>query len=162
MRWIDLVLLLILASFAANGVMQGMLRQLAAMAGFLVGLIVASVLYEPLAAHFATSLESKVALGPLFFVVILLSIWILANLLGFAGQRRARDRDSSWLDELGGALLGLITGVLLLALLASGTLALGLAVGQRIEASIMGAWLLAVARRASMILREWLTWPGLT
>ena len=36
MRWIDLVLLLILASFAANGVMQGMLRQLAAMAGFLV------------------------------------------------------------------------------------------------------------------------------
>ena len=55
MSAIDVGLLIILASFMANGLMQGMLRQLLGMLGFLLGLFLASHLYPALAFVIARS-----------------------------------------------------------------------------------------------------------
>ena len=146
MSWVDLGLVIILAAFAVNGLWQGMLRVLGGLIGFIVGLVAAMALYRPLAVALARVTRVRIALEPLAFAIILLGCWITINLLAFAAQRRSRQEEDNWLDDLGGALLGLGTGLLVLGVLVTGTVALGLPVGRHLRASPIGAWLLRLTR----------------
>jgi uncharacterized membrane protein required for colicin V production len=47
MSWVDGVLLLLLAAFTANGAFLGLIRQLAALVGLLLGLTLAVLFYHP-------------------------------------------------------------------------------------------------------------------
>jgi len=164
MPWVDLALLIILASFAVNGLMQGFIRQVAGLAGLLCGLVLASAFYRGLAASLALSFGFATDLEPLAFVVILLGVWILANLMAAVARGRLRSAGPEgeatyWPDDLGGAALGLVAGVLILASLALGVLRLGLPIGRQVQASRVGAWLLEVADHAGGILSRWLDLP---
>lgn len=159
MSWMDWALIVLLASFAVHGLMEGLIRQLAGLVGFLAGLILASVLYRGLAARLSLSFDSAIALEPLIFVTILLGVWILANLVGIVSRKRSRDEDSNWPDDLGGALLGLVSGVLMLAILSAGVVQLGIPIGKEIQASQVGTWLLGIAECASRILSGWIAVP---
>ena len=154
MPWMDLSLVLIIASFALNGLMQGLIRQTTSLAGFFLGVILASLFYRSFSSWLGRAVGSFSAPEPFAFVVILLGVWILANLFGFAAQRRSPN-DSNWPVDVGGAFVGLISGVLVLAVLAAGTVALGLAVGDQIEASRLGGWLLHVATDVGDVLSPW-------
>ena len=146
MSWIDLGFIIILAAFAANGLWQGALRQLGGLIGFIVGLVAAMALYRPLAIALARVTRVRIGLEPLAFAVLLLGCWITINLLAFAAQRRSRQEEDNWFDDLGGALLELCTGLLVLAVLVAGTVALGLPLGRHLQASPIGAWLLRLTR----------------
>jgi uncharacterized membrane protein required for colicin V production len=134
MSWTDIVLLFILAGFVVNGVTQGMLRQLLASGGFIAGLALGAALYRPLAAYLPVGGE------PLAFLIIMLGLWVLASLAGVLLHRRGK-KDEQWADDLGGALLGLATGVLLLGLLIAATTVLRVPAAEQAAMSTVGAWL---------------------
>lgn len=159
MTWMDLAIIIILAAFTLNGLIKGMLRQLANLAGFLAGLILAALLYPLIAARVARPTVGGILLDPLLFVVILLSVWILANLLAFAAQKRSRGRADNWADDLGGALLGFISGVLLLSVLAVAAVNWALPMGPQIKGSRLGRWLLLVASYEARFLLRWIPLP---
>lgn len=149
----DLALLIILASFAANGLMQGMVRQLLGMLGFLLGLFLASNLYPRLAAALARNPRLVLAAQPAAFAVILLGVWISANMLGFVLRRSVRPSDRDWPDDVAGGLLGLVTGVLLLSTLILGMTQLGMQLGAALARTQVGAWLVS----ASQTILEWIS-----
>lgn len=161
MPWVDLGIVIVLAGFAVNGLMRGMIRQLTSLAGFLVGLILALVLHRGLALQLASVARFDIALEPLVFVVIFLSVWILASLMGFAAQRRSRDEEDNWVDDVGGSLLGLVTGLVMLSILAAGLVRLGLPLARQVRASPIGAWLLAGASLVGHCLSRWVSVPWL-
>lgn len=150
----DVALIFIIAWFSFNGLMQGLVRQITNLAGFFLGLALAAYSYRPLAQILVLYAGLDVVPEPLAFVMILLGVYILANLLGFITQSRKRDGDN-WTVDLGGAFLGLIAGILLMAVFAAGALALGLGVGKRIGASVVGGWLLGVAADVGDVLSGW-------
>ena len=154
MSSMDVALVFIIAWFAFNGLMQGLVRQITNLAGFFLGLGLAAYFHRPLAQILVLYAGQDMSLEPLAFVLILLGVYILANLLGFVAQSRKRDGDN-WTVDLGGAFLGLIAGILLMAVLAAGTLALGLSVGKRIGASVVGGWRLGVAADVGDVLSGW-------
>ena len=161
MPWVDLGLIIVLAGFAFNGLMRGMIRQLTSVAGFLVGLTLALFLHRGLALRLASVAEFGVVLEPLVFVVIFLGVWILANLFGFLVQRRSREEESDWIDDLGGLLLGLATGLVVVSILCAGLVQLNLPVGRQVEASTIGVWLLAGASFVGRSLSKWVSVPWL-
>jgi membrane protein required for colicin V production len=160
MSWLDLVLVAVLAAFAANGVMQGFIRQIASLVGFLLGLSLASALYSPLAARFAPTVDSEITLGPLIFAGILLGVWGLVSLGGIVLRKRSRKKDSNWPDDLGGALLGLASGVVVLAMLLAGMAGLDRSFARQVEDSRLGARLLDVTWEIMRALPAWLSLPA--
>ena len=156
MGYADWLLLLILAAMAVNGLWQGLARQVAGLLGLLIGLVVATALYQPLARALAGVVGGRLALQPLAWVVLLLACWIVANLLGLAARRRAQVNEEDWLDATGGALLGLLSGILLLGGLVAGTVALGVPIARPLAASQVGGWLLDLYRLLGAYLPVWL------
>lgn len=161
MNWVDVGIAIILAAFALNGLTKGLLRQLTSLAGFALGLLLATALYPSVARRLGQATASDIALEPFAFVVIFLSIWVLANLVGFWAHRRSAAQQDDWVDDLGGTLLGLATGWLLLSVLAVVAVQWRLGAAHAIEASRLGAWLLASAAQGARLLSRWMPLPWL-
>jgi uncharacterized membrane protein required for colicin V production len=156
MEAIDLALLIILASFVANGLMQGMVRQLLAMLGFLLGFGLAALFYPHLTALLVRHVAWIGAPEPLAFAIILLGIWVLANILGFVLRKALQPTARDWLDDVGGTLLGLFSGILITALAVVGMAQLGADMAREIQESHVGAWLMRVAQFLLDQISPWL------
>ncbi|MFH1086410.1 MAG: CvpA family protein [Chloroflexota bacterium] len=155
MAWPDLALLVILAAFALNGAYQGLSRQLLNALGLVLGLVLAGLFYRPLAGLLARSLYREVAI-PAAYVIILLGVWIAANLAGFRLRGAARSNQQDWVDALGGALLGALTGIVLLGIAIAGAASLGIPLGVRLAESAVGAWLVGGVALLRGMLGPWL------
>lgn len=141
----DLVLLLVLAAFACNGILQGMLRQLVSAGGFVVGLLLAQAFYRPLSAGLGAFIAAEGLREAYAFAGTILGVWLLANLVAILARRRTRQEGSNWADDIGGALVGLCTGVLALMIVCLGMVRLGTLFAEEIAASTIGGWLLRTA-----------------
>jgi uncharacterized membrane protein required for colicin V production len=144
MPWLDLTLVIILLGFAAYGLSQGFIRQLTNLLGFFLGLGLAIALYAPLTARLAPIYGSEVTLGPILFVAILLGVWGSCSATGLLVWKRAQARGDTWGDDVGGALLGLASGVLALAVFLAGLSELDRSFARDVESSRIGSRLLHI------------------
>ena len=144
MSWIDLVFVIILTAFIINGLIQGLVRQLASLLGFVLGLALALIFYRGLAGLLTSSSAAALALAPIAFVMILLATWGLGALAGLLLRRKARTEEKDWQDDLGGALLGLVSGLLVLAIFVAGVSQADSALSQQLRDSRLTGWLVDV------------------
>lgn len=154
MSWVDLALVILLCAFMANGYYQGFVRQVASFLGFILGFGLAFTLYRVIGNWLAPSAALQATTEAIVFVVILFSVWIVSNLLGFGARERLRSRpsDKRSNDDIGGALLGLLTGILVVAILVYGIAHLGIPPADEIRESFIGAWLLETIANVGPIL----------
>lgn len=164
MNWTDGVLVLLLAAFVVHGVMIGLVRQLAGMAGLLLGLALALLLFRPLAFWLVRATRWRINPEATAFLILFLGIWVATNLAAFAYRPhpQGKDRDADWADALSGGAFGLLSGALMLSVLVAGTVWLEMPVGRALSVSPVGAWLLRVAAAVAQMLSRWLPlpWPG--
>jgi len=146
MASIDVVLLLVLLMFLADGLWRGLTREMASFLGLVAGLIVATMLYRPLGRMLGGLAPTPGVALPLAWVALMLGCWIVANLIGLAARRRARDRDESW-DRLGGGLLGLLGGVIILGVALNLGLALRMPFARQAQSAPLGSLLLRLFAR---------------
>lgn len=146
MPWLDLGLAAILIAFAAHGLKQGLIRQAANLLGLILGLILAIVSFDPLSERL---FPTEGLFGPLLFVAILLGIWGTLNLLGIMAWRKLRVRQDRWIDDWGGALLGLVIGILALATILAGFSTLDSSFARQLVSSPLSAHLVELF---------WATW----
>jgi membrane protein required for colicin V production len=147
MSWVDWAIGGILAIFVFNGLMQGFTRQITSLGGVIIGLVFAFLFTSEVASRLSTDTESGFPIGPLVFTFIFLGTWIGVNILGFAIRHGKRAQGTDQADEVAGALVGLVLGILVLAILAMGSVRLGVPLGQDIQASKTGGWLLMLGER---------------
>ena len=97
------------------GFRTGLLHQLATLAGTIVGTVLAGRLQGPVSRITGSVIEgegtARVAGFVLVFIATLVAAWLLAALL----QRVLSFLLLGWVDKVGGALLGLVMGALLVA-----------------------------------------------
>jgi uncharacterized membrane protein required for colicin V production len=146
MPWADLLLVIALGSFAAYGAYRGLIRQVVAVLGLVLSLVIATWLYLPLASLLQATWRIPLPSEPVAFALLVVVVWATVDLAGVLVGARARDAQHAWLDVLGGMLFGLLTGTLLLATLIVGLDLLGMAAGQQLAASLIGGWLLVRAQ----------------
>jgi len=159
MPWLDLALVIILMGFVAYGLNQGFIRQLTSLIGFFLGLTLAIALYDPLTSRLASVYGSETTLGPIIFVAILLGVWGSCSASGLLAWKKAHAGGDAWLDNLGGALLGLTLGVLALAVFLAGFSGLDRPFAREVESSRIGSWLLSLTWEVSSFLSSWLQLP---
>ncbi|HDR05681.1 MAG TPA: CvpA family protein [Candidatus Marinimicrobia bacterium] len=119
MHWADIVALVLITWFVIRGIISGLIMSLFRLAGIIAGIIVAIKfqydVMQWLLAQFPTfpdQIASLVASSVIFMGVI-----ILAQVLATAIKTLADFALLSWLDKLGGLLIGFFKAILLISLI---------------------------------------------
>ena len=105
MNWLDLVIIVLLIIFTISGLASGFIRSAFALAGVVLGIVVAS--------HFdnwATFISNVNTAHIVAFVIVLLVVIIIASIAGAVISKLISMVMLGWLDHLIGAVFGLIFG----------------------------------------------------
>jgi len=113
MNWLDIVVIIGLALFTFLGVRRGLIKTALALAGAVVGVLLAGQYYVPFSrwlSHYIhqTNVAQVVAFA-LILIAVLVIVFVLARLL----RRVASLVKLGWVDRLGGAIFGLAIGAVI-------------------------------------------------
>lgn len=117
MTVVDIVILAILVAGMLGGIRQGFIMQVATILGAVVALGVAKLEYPDVRrelAHFASGSQWLTVIS---YMVVFLIIWGAVIVLARRIRTLARFMLLGWMDRLGGAVIGLLQGLLLVELL---------------------------------------------
>jgi len=116
MNWLDIVLLVLLALSALNGLTQGLIRAALSLAGIILGVILAGRFYQPLSDLFGFISNEHIA-DIAAFLIILIGVMLLTYLLALLLTKVATVTMLGWVNRLGGAVFGLLVGTIFLSAL---------------------------------------------
>jgi membrane protein required for colicin V production len=153
MTAIDWALVATLGLSVLLGLVRGVVRELFALTGWIVGILLALKLSEPLAASLPLDLPltARTVLVGLFIIVGTLLLAALAAVLLRATLKAAR---LSLEDRLLGGMFGVLRGVLLIGIAALLAIAAGAQRQSWWEASMLLPWVQASVRFASPLLPQ--------
>jgi membrane protein required for colicin V production len=115
MNWLDIVLLVLLAISIFNGLRRGLIKTAFSIAGVIIGVILASRFYDDISGWFGFG--SNTAFSIFAFILILVLAMLAATLLANMIRTAASAVLLGWVDRLGGAIIGLLGGVIMLGAL---------------------------------------------
>jgi membrane protein required for colicin V production len=127
--------------------MQGFFAEAFSTAGLIVGYIVAAWQYKKLALWMAGFLKSELAAEIVAFLLIFFAILLLCSVAGRAMRRLMKAAGLSGFDRFMGALLGVVKGALLVAVVLMGITAFA-PTSQVLERSELAPYFLVVGRAA--------------
>jgi membrane protein required for colicin V production len=127
--------------------MQGFFAEAFSMAGLIVGYIVAAWQYKRLAEWMAGILKSELAAEIIGFLLIFFAILLLCSLAGRVTRRLMKAAGLSGFDRFLGALLGVLKGALLVAVVLMGMTAFT-PTSEVLEKSELAPYFLVVGRAA--------------
>jgi membrane protein required for colicin V production len=110
---LDWLLAALLLYSAVRAAMRGFFREACTLAGILIGFPLACWFYRDLAGQLRNLITTPAFAQFAAFLLILAAVTVTASLLGRLFRRGARTLGLGFADRLGGALFGLIRGVLL-------------------------------------------------
>jgi membrane protein required for colicin V production len=113
MNWLDIVLIILIIIPVFIGLRRGLIKMLFSLAGLIAGIIIAGIYYEPVSKIF-TFIDNESLANILAFILILAAVIIIAMILGQLFKKLADTITIGWLDHLLGAVLGFLSGFLVL------------------------------------------------
>jgi membrane protein required for colicin V production len=142
--WLIVVVVLLITILAA---FRGFFEELLSMAGLVIGYIVAAWKYPGLAAWFSTFLKNDLLADIFAFLVIFFAILILFSIAGRLARKLMKAAGLSGFDRFMGALLGVVKGGLVVAVVLMGMTAFTPA-SNLLEKSELAPYFLVVGRAA--------------
>ncbi len=126
MNWVDIIIVIVLATGLVKGLANGFVRGIFGIAALVLGVVVAAGNYEQvtevLFSRLQIGAQGQMILG---FLVVFVVVLILVSVVGRIIAKALKLASLGWMDRLAGGLLGLImacvfTGVLLLLVVMAG------------------------------------------
>ena len=114
MNGLDILFLVLLFIPAFIGLRKGLIKAVLSLVGLIIGVVVAGNLYEPVSKMFGffnNDNAAKIVAFLLILTLVLLAAFFLARLL----KSILSITMMGWVDNVGGALLGFLTGFILLS-----------------------------------------------
>jgi membrane protein required for colicin V production len=119
MNWLDIVIIIALIIPILAGLMLGFIKTVLSLTGMIVGVILASNFYDELAGILPFVSNPNIA-NIAAFIIILVVVILLAIVAAILLRAILRAMALGWVDRVGGAVLGFVTGAILIsAILAS-------------------------------------------
>ena len=112
MNWLDIVIIVALLMPALTGLKQGIIKAALSLAGLIIGVVLASNLYQPLARVLGFIPNEDIA-NVVAFVLILVVVMVIATLVARLLKFIASVVMLGWVDHVGGAIFGFLMGAIL-------------------------------------------------
>lgn len=114
MNWIDIAVYIIIGFFVVIGMTRGLVKQIFSIAALIGGIIIGLIFYDVFAVMFIkdnlVNNESIANVGA--FLIVGFVSYILIQILGWITTKLIGSLHLSWLNRLGGAVTGIIIGVI--------------------------------------------------
>jgi len=117
MNWLDIVIVLIVAFFAATAFSAGLIRELVTLVSAVVGIVVAGLFYDDLARDVLVFIDNKDTANIVAFLMLLGAIYLAGQLIAIMLKQVTAILLLGWADRLGGALFGLLKGLVVVEVL---------------------------------------------
>src|SRR3990170_210062 len=117
MNWLDIAIVLIVAFFVATAFSAGLIRELVTLVSAVVGVVVAGLFHDDLARDVLVFIDDDQAARAIGFLVLLGAIYLAGQLIAIMLKQVAAILLLGWADRLGGALFGLLKGLLVVEVL---------------------------------------------
>ena len=114
MNWLDIILLILLFIPTFIGLRKGLIKAILSLAGLLIGIVLAGQLYQPVSKIFSFIPNENVAFI-LAFILILVLVLVAAFFLARLLKSIMSIVMIGWIDNIGGAILGFLSGFVLLS-----------------------------------------------
>lgn len=113
MNWIDIAVYIIIFIFIAMGMTRGLVRQVFSIAALIGGIIFGIIFYDVFAEIFIKdNLVNNLAIANVgAFLIVGFISYLLIQFLGWLTTKLIGSLHLSWINRLGGALLGIILGL---------------------------------------------------
>jgi membrane protein required for colicin V production len=112
-HWLDLVIVAAIAWVTFSAFSRGLIREVVTLAAFVVGAIVAGMLFDDLSANLAFLIDDETTRNLIAFGALFLGVVVLGQIVGGALKRTAALLMLGPFDHLGGAAFGFVKGVVL-------------------------------------------------
>ena len=121
METIDIIIAVFLALGLISGLRDGLLKQVAGLAGFIGGLLLGRTFYMPLGAWVTTTFGMSVKAAHITaFVLILVVVPLLFNLVGWLVSKLLKAICLGWVNRLLGGLVGVLKFALFAGIVITG------------------------------------------
>ena len=117
MNWLDIAIVLIVAFFAVTAFSAGLIRELVTLVSAVVGVVVAGLFHDDLARDVLVFIDDKDTANIVGFLVLLGAIYLAGQLIAIMLKQVAAILLLGWADRLGGALFGLLKGLVIVEVL---------------------------------------------
>lgn len=111
MNWLDIVIILIIAFFAVSAYASGLIREVVTLLSAVVGVVVAGLFYDDLAEDVLVFIDDEDAARVVAFLVLLGAVYLAGQLTAIMLKQLAAILLLGWADRIGGALFGLLKGL---------------------------------------------------
>jgi membrane protein required for colicin V production len=109
MNWLDIIIIVILAIAVIGGLKTGIIKAVLALAGIVVGVVLAGRYYLPLAESLSFVPHDGAA-KIIAFAIILIAVMIISVVIGTILTRVVSAVMLGWINRLVGAVFGLVLG----------------------------------------------------
>jgi len=117
MNWLDIVIVLVIAFFALSAFRAGLIREVVTLASIVVGVIVAGLFYDNLARDILVFIDDEKTALIVSFLVLLGAVYLAGQLITVMLKQAASLLLLGWADHGGGALFGLLKGLVVVEIL---------------------------------------------
>lgn len=117
MNWLDIVIVLVIAFFASSAFRAGLIREVVTLASVAVGVVVAGMFYDDLARDVLVFIDNEKTALIVGFLVLLGAVYLAGQLVAVMLKQAAALLFLGWVDHAGGALFGLIKGLIVVEVL---------------------------------------------
>ena len=112
MNWLDILILVGLTVPAFVGLRRGLIKSALSLAGIIIGVVLAGNFYQSFSKTLAF-IHNEDAANIIAFVLILVAVMAIAAVLACLLKSAARVVMLGWVDNVGGAVFGLLMGAIL-------------------------------------------------
>lgn len=117
MNWLDIVIVLIIAFFAATAFSSGLIREVVTLVSAVAGVVIAGLFHDDLARDVLTFIDDEKAARAIGFLVLLGAIYLTGQLIAVMLKQVAALLLLGWADRLGGVIFGLVKGLVVVEVL---------------------------------------------
>ena len=117
MNWLDIVIVLVIAFFATSAFRAGLIREVVTLVSVVVGIVIAGIFYDDLARDVLVFIDDKDARQVVGFLVLLGAVYLAGQLVAVMLKQAAALLFLGWADHAGGALFGLMKGLIVVEVL---------------------------------------------
>jgi len=114
MHWLDIILLVLLFIPTFIGLRRGLIKTVLSLVGLIIGVVLAGNFYKPVSNIFGFISNESVA-HILAFLLILALVMVVALLLARLLKSVVSITMMGWVDNVGGAVLGFLSGFIFLS-----------------------------------------------
>lgn len=111
MNWLDIVILVAIAMATFLGLRMGLIKAVLSLAGLIIGVVLAGHYYNPFSQQLPFIPQASIA-KVVAFAIILIGVMIIAAVLARLLTWAAKVIMLGWVNHLGGAVFGLLLGVI--------------------------------------------------